>query len=105
MHSTGTKRKWRSATRTHRPAHRNSPVFRDRLTMTTRLFDLDGVVQFIVHQDPSAVLANDDLFALTDFALALGRDGIATAAARITEYRHHRQTVPVIAADTIIRMQ
>src|SRR6185437_8848216 len=73
--------------------------------LTGRLFDLDGVVQLIVDQDTSAVLADDDLFALTDLALALRGDSIETATTGVPEDRYDRQTVPVIATDTIIRVQ
>src|ERR1700722_8050826 len=72
---------------------------------TPVLFNLDGVVQFIVHQYPSAVLANDDLLALTDLTLTLRRNSIETSAAGIPQYRHHGQTIAIIAADPVIGMK
>ena len=69
------------------------------------LFYFDLVIQLIINQDTSAVLANDDLFALADLALTLRRNGIETAAAGITQYRHYGQSITVVAADTVVGMQ
>ena len=59
----------------------------------------------IGHQNTTAVFANDDLLALTDLHLALGRNAVETAAARIAPHRHHGKSVAHVMADPLVSLQ
>jgi hypothetical protein len=69
------------------------------------LFGFYTVVQLAVNQYAATVFAYNDLFALFDLALALGRYGIKTTAASIAENRNYSQAVPVIFADAFVRRE
>src|SRR5688500_20270717 len=62
-------------------------------------------VQIVIHHYAAAVLAYDDLFALADLSLALGRNGVKTTAAGIAYYCYHGQAVPVVLADLFVSLE
>ena len=64
-----------------------------------------GIIQIGINEDTTAVFTNDDLFVLTDLTLALWRNRVVATAAGIAENGHNGQTIAVVLADTIIRMQ
>ena len=66
------------------------------------LFHFYHIVEVVVDQNPAAVFANNNFFALADFTLTLGRDGIETSAAGISHNRHNSQAVAVVGADAIV---
>ena len=69
------------------------------------LFCFNGVEQVAINEDPATVLANNDLLALLDLALALRRNRVKATATGITLNGNYRKPVTVILTDTIIRMQ
>ena len=62
------------------------------------LFGLGGIGD----EDASAVFADDDLLALADIHLALGRDAVEAASAGVALDRYDGKAVADIAADTLI---
>ena len=56
----------------------------------------------VVHKDTAAIFAHDKFLAQTDVGLTLRRNMVEAAAARITLYRNHGQTVAHAVADTLI---
>src|SRR5438874_4502725 len=69
------------------------------------LFDLDLVVQIIVDQDTTTILADHDFFVLFYFTLFLRRNRVEATTAGITLHRHHGQAVAVTLANFIITRQ
>jgi hypothetical protein len=55
-----------------------------------------------IHQDPAAILTNNDLFMGADIKLSLWRDLIKTSAAGITLDRYYSQTIPGISTDLLV---
>ena len=53
------------------------------------LFYFYLVIQLVINQDTSAVFADDDLFALTDLALTLGRNSVEATAASIAQHGNY----------------
>ena len=52
------------------------------------------------HQDSSAVFADDDLLALTDLGLTLGRNPVEAAAAGVALHGYHGQSVADAGAES-----
>ena len=62
-------------------------------------------VQVVIHQNAAAVLANQYFLVLADLALALWRDHVEAATARIAQYWYNSQAIAVAIADTLVSAQ
>src|SRR5665213_1370864 len=69
------------------------------------LFRVNGIVQFIINKNPSAVFANYYFFSLLNFTLFLRWNGIKTTPAGISSNRNHCQAVAIIFPDPVITNQ
>src|ERR1017187_5090002 len=55
-----------------------------------------------IHQNPPAMLANDNFLSLTDFQLLLGGNFVKTSSARVSLNHYYCQTIASIGSDFIV---